>query len=75
MYAGKLECIFCEMGDSVDSEQHYLTCFKVREQLNPLGPGTEISKIKYGDIYGTLEQQMAFLKVWKEIDSLRDKIA
>ena len=66
-----MKCIFCMKEDSIDSEIHYLECEIIldKKDLQP-----EIRIVQYGDIFGDIDCQVRFVKVWRKIEEHRSKL-
>ena len=62
-----LVCRLCNEESSTESLDHLLTCRSVADRVS------NVSNIKTEDIFGTLDKQLAAVKVWKIIFAILEK--
>ena len=60
-------CRLCNEESSTESLNHLLTCRSVSGRVS------NVSNIKTEDIFGTLDKQLAAVKVWKTIFAILEK--
>ena len=64
-----LRCILCKELDSLDSIEHLLNCYVVKQQsgLDPL----LLESVKYPGVFQVLRKQIIFVHVWAKIEQVR----
>ena len=65
-YNGEFQCEFCVVGDS--SQQHQLEC----AVLTKFVPEIADSNIEYNDIFGSVDDQLAAVKLFTKITKQRN---
>ena len=57
-----MSCRICQVEDSIESDQHLLTC---RQVISVLKDSTNILKVKYEDIFDNLSSQIEITKIYE----------
>ena len=67
-----MKCVFCENSNSCDSIEHYVgePCQYLVQKHNIK---QKLKNVTIGDIYGTIDQQTQFVKLWLMIEEERKK--
>ena len=63
-YGDNLKCSLCE--SHIEDQENMLTCPEIISEV-------KTSEIKYSDIYGDLDKQVAAIKVWKVVLKVRNR--
>ena len=67
-----MKCRMCEDEDSIDSEEHYLKCIKIIENIED---NEDIINAKYEDIFSNnIDDQIAITRQFEAIFKIRQKI-
>ena len=59
-----MHCRLCKTSGEDESEIHLMTCSQIISENNLK---SELENISYLDVFGTLDKQIAALKVWKKL--------
>ena len=68
-----MKCVFCENSNSCDSIEHYIDepCqYLIQNHIFK----QKLKNVTIGDIYGTIDQQTRFVKLWLMIEDERKKV-
>ena len=72
MHLNDMSCVFCELPNSVDCVEHYLQQCSYLSKHNKLK--TEISFVNHKDIFGSIDEQLRFVRLWLNIEDERSKL-
>ena len=66
-----VKCIFCRGESSIDCVEHYLKCDHLlrHDKLK-----NKIHNVKFSDLFGDIEAQTKFVRLWLEIEKVRQVV-
>ena len=59
--------MFCRLCKSIDEEESEIHLLKCNQILSDIQLKQQIMDISYSDVFGTLQQQVKAIKVWKKV--------
>ena len=71
-YKFNMRCQICEDENSVDSEEHYLKCTKILENIDD---NIDILNARHGDIFSkNIDEQISITKIFQTVFKIRQKL-
>ena len=68
LYKSDMTCIFCCEINTVDCVEHYMEC---KYLLNCQMLKSHMRSVNHSNIYGDIEKQIRFVKIWNQIEIIR----
>ena len=72
MHLHDMTCVFCKLPNSIDSVEHYIQQCSYIAKQNKLK--TDLSFVNHQHIYGSIDAQVRFARLWLNIEDERSKL-